>query len=383
MITTLSHRITWVLVVCCLATTLAADSYHPNIVKSQVVTLDAAVIERWANSGTPFPLTLGKQTMNVVLGPAPVFPAEGLRFLEIGKNGSEKETVLQGNFTYAGEIVGEDPATTEVRLTIADGQVEGYVLSSTGWWFIEPLVRFDPKAASDRYLVYAAHDTDFAVDLGNDNVNSEVFDYPVKDDKIPLVMVADREYLTQSGGSFAKVMQRQAALINGVNGIYRMQFGREFRVPWAVLDQGNNLVATGALDLLYQLKAFMTPQRLVQLHCHVAHLTTGKNLDFGKLGLGERRGFRSLSKQSTTLAFRNEVIAARETSRNFGSVNEEAEEHCIPGISPCLVFRRTLDSDIFDETLTVARFSDGRLGPDHNNVQRMCIILAERGFPCQ
>ena len=43
-------------------------------------------------------------------------------------------------------VVGEDAEESEVRFTISDGVLDGYVLSKTGWWFVEPLRRFDPKA---------------------------------------------------------------------------------------------------------------------------------------------------------------------------------------------------------------------------------------------
>ena len=379
MIGKLSHRITWILVAFFLAASVAADSYHPNILKSQVVTLDATAIERWANSKTPFDLTFGKTTFTVVLEPAPVFPEEGVTFVEFGKDGKAKETVVQGNFTYAGEILGEDPATTEVRLSIANGTLEGYVLTSDDWWIIEPLVRYDPKAASDQYLVYVSRESNLSVDLGQDGVNDEVFDWPIKDGKIPLGMVADLEYFRQSGSSLQRVMQRHGALINAVNGIYDMQLGREFRVTRIALDLGVDLVGTHILDLMYQFKLYMTPQRFAQMHCLIAHLTTGKDLDFDSPGQGVRRGFRSISKQTTTLDFRNTILAARFIGANFEAVEEEAEEHVVAG----LIWRRTLEHKIFDALTTVPRFSNGQLGQNFNNVQRMCIVLAERGFPCQ
>ncbi|HJQ37103.1 MAG TPA: hypothetical protein VKB93_08190 [Thermoanaerobaculia bacterium] len=383
MIGNLSHRITLILVVVCLAASVAADPYHPNIPKSQVVTLDAAAMERWANSGTPFALTFGKTTMDVVLHPAPVFPKEGVTFIQFAKDGSAKTTVVQGNFTYAGEILGEDPATTEVRLTIAGGVVEGYVLTKADWWFIEPLVRFEPKAASDQYLVYVSHETSVSVKLGDaaDSMD-EVFDWPIVDDKIPLATVADMEYFRQSDSNFQRVMLRHGTLINEVNGIYNMQFGREFRVPMVGLGSAEELEATHIIDLMGQFKAFMTPQRLQQMQSMIAHLTTGKDLDFDALGLGVQRGFHSLSKQSTTFDFRNTIVAARYIGRNFEATAAHAEVHqvCIGG--QCDVFERTLDGEVFDEHV-VARFSDGRLGADFNNVTRVCIIMHERGFPCR
>jgi hypothetical protein len=372
------RRIALVLLAVCLASSVAANTY-PGIEKSQVVKLDVRTIEKNANSGTPFELPLGGTKLTVAVNPAPVFPEEGVTFVEFAKDGSAKETIVKGNYTYAGEIAGEDPATTEVRLTIADGVLEGYVLTSSDWWFIEPLVRFDPKAGSDQYLVYATRDTNIAADFPEDNVNDEVFDFPIKDDKIPLAMVADLEYFHQSGDSFQRVMQRHATLVNSVNGIYQMQLGREFRVPRIALDRGVDLVGTHVLDLMYQFKLYMTPQRFVQLQSLIAHLTTGKDLDFDTLGLGVRRGFRSLSMQSTTLNCRNTILAARFIGANFEAVPEEAEEHVLAG----LIILRTLEHRYYDARTTVPRFSDGRMGPDHDNVQRMCIILAERGFPCR
>ncbi|HYI08032.1 MAG TPA: hypothetical protein VEK57_03075 [Thermoanaerobaculia bacterium] len=124
MIGKLSHRITWVLVAVSLAASVAADPYHPNILKSRVVTLDAAAIERNANSGTPFDLTFGDTTLMVVLAPAPLFPKEGVTFVEIAK-GRQCDGDRPPRQLHLGEVLGDDPATTEVRLTIAGGVLEG------------------------------------------------------------------------------------------------------------------------------------------------------------------------------------------------------------------------------------------------------------------
>jgi hypothetical protein len=379
----LIRRTAIIVLLLCLAASLAANPYHPNILKSQVVTLDATAIERWANSGTPFALTFGNTTLSVVLTPAPVFPEEGVTIVEVAKDDSTKETVVHGNFTYAGEILGEDPATTEVRLTIAEGVLEGYVLSSADWWFIEPLVRFDPKAGSDQYLVYTARETGFAVEFPGDTENGDVlFDHPfVKDGKFPLCTVADFEYIEQSG-SFARVLARHAALINDVNGIYKMQFGRELRVPRVLADTTDTrLTSSDPARLLEQLGPFANLGRLFQDGCFVAHLTTGKDLNGDALERARLQGFRSLSQQSRTLAFRNTILAAHAIAHNFNSVHEEAEEYLIE--SSNLVWRKTLDAEKFDSIATIGRFSDGRLGPAFNNVERICAHLAGRGFPCQ
>ena len=377
MIDKLIRRVVWTLLVICLASSAAADSHHPNIETSRVVTLDVAAIERHAQSGTPFELAFGETRLNVVLTPAPVFPEEGLTIVEILEDDSTKETVVHGNFTYAGEVLGEDPAETEVRFTIADGVLEGYV-SGKEWWFFEPLARFDPKAASDQYLVYAPSETAFAVDHaeGDTSHPDEVFDHPfINDGKIPMCLVADQQYLSQSDGSFQKVMQRQATVINGVNGIYKRQFGRVFRVPVVFLDTTGRLKSTDPATLLEQLKLIAGLKRLRKYGCGMAHLTTGKNINGEVMGRAELPGFRSFSQQSTTLHLQNTLVAAHEIAHNFNSTHGDAVQRCIPVPPTCLVYFQTLCAESVNQT-TVDRFS-GR------NVEKMCLEMGQRGFVCQ
>jgi hypothetical protein len=377
MIDKLTRRVVWTLLVICLASSAAATSYHPNIVTSQVVTLDVAAIERSAQNGTPFELVFGDTRLTVVLTPAPVFPEEGLTIVEILKDGSTKETVVHGDFTYAGEVLGGDPGQTEARFTIADGVLEGYV-SSKDWWFFEPLTRFDPKAASNQYLVYASHDTAFAVEhAGGDTANpDEVFDFPIQyDGRIPICMVADLQFLSQSNNSFQKVMQRQMTVINGVNGIYKRQFGRVFRVPVVLLDTGGRLTSTDPETLLNQLKLITGGKRLSKYGCAMAHLTTGKEINGAVMGRAELPGYRSFSQQSTTLALQNTLVAAHEIAHNFNSTHGDAVQRCIPVPPTCLVYYQTLCAESINQT-TVDHFSGA-------NAQKMCLEMGQRGFVCQ
>lgn len=368
----------------CLASSLAAQSYDPHILKSEVVTLDAKTIESYASRGVPFELALGEKTsVSVVVAPAPVWPDEGVTIVEVQKDGSEKESLFQSNITYAGDVIGDDPAESDVRLTIADGVLEGYVLTSGDWWFIEPLSRFDPKAGADQYLVYAARDVDVAADLGNDTVSTDVlFDYPfIKDGVFPVAMVADLDYLYRSG-SVAAVMARHAALINEVNGIYNAQFGRHFKVPRVVIDLGANLTSKDPQTLLNQLKGFITLQKLVELRSYVGHLTTGKEMNGNVYGKAERPGYRGWSQQSLSCAFRNLIVAAHEIGHNFDSVHEEADYWCTVVINGlCVGPRQTLDAAAYKDYST-RRFSDGTRNAAHNNGARVCANLAGRGFPC-
>jgi hypothetical protein len=377
MIDKLIRRAVWTLLVICLASSAGANSYPPNIEASQVVTLDVAAIERSAQSGTPFELVFGDTRLNVVLTPAPVFPEEGLTIVEILKDGSTRETVVPGNFTYAGEVLGGDPAETEVRFTIADGVLEGYV-SAKDWWFFEPLARYDPKAASNQYLVYTPRETTFAAEHADGDTSSpgEAVDSPfINDGRIPMCMVADLQFLSQSGGSFQRVMQRQATVINGVNGIYKRQFGRVFRVPLVLLDSGGTLTSTDPATLLEQLKVFAGRKRLAKFGCGMAHLTTGKNINGEVMGRAELPGHRSFSQQSTTLDLQNTLVAAHEIAHNFNSTHADAVQLCIPVPPTCLVYYQTLCAATINQT-TVDHFSAA-------NVQKMCLEMGQRGFVCQ
>src|SRR5688572_13605688 len=254
----LIRRAVWSLLFC-ITSTLAADSYHPHIMKSEVVSLDAKAIEGNANSGMPFELVLGGNALNVILSPEPVWSEDGLTVLDVDRDSVTKRTV-QDNITYAGEVVGEDPEESEARFTISNGALEGYVMSDTGWWFIEPLSRFDPKAGAEQYLVYATRDLDFAVEYPDDVTVDEVYDPPTfepgEDPRIPVVMVADHPYATYSGSSPYEA--RHATLINMINGIYNGQTGRQFRIVVSIADFGNSfLTPTNGPALLTRLKLFI------------------------------------------------------------------------------------------------------------------------------
>jgi hypothetical protein len=384
----------WPLLAFCFASAVFADSRDPVVLKSQVVSLDVPAIERDANAGTPFALTFGGTRLNVALSPAPLWPKEGLQVLEIGKDGQVKERIVQGNITYAGDVIGEDPAVSEARFTIAHGVLEGYVLSSTGWWFIEPLSQSDPKAGPGDYLVYASRDLDVAVDYGDDEVKAngaldEVSQDP-NDPRIRVAMVADLLYVSLSGQPFGWI-ERQAGLLNKVNGIYRDQVHREFRMPVVVADfGGTSLTSTDPGTLLIQLETVVRHVlQIPGLTADIAHLTTAKNLDGDIGGISETRGHIGLSQQvlvtasagsARTQSFLNTLRAAHEIGHNFDGRHEFADEWCVTHFVICLDHERTIMwPSVYPDTN--ARFSDGTRNPLHNNRQRIDAEMTRRHFP--
>ncbi|MEO8383348.1 MAG: M12 family metallo-peptidase [Acidobacteriota bacterium] len=391
----LFRRAAWTFLVICLAGSVAADSYHPDILKSQVVTLDAGAIERNAQSSTPFDLVLGDVHFTLVLAPAPLFPKGGLPVFEVFKGGVTKR-IVGAEITYAGDVVGEDPKSTEARFAISRGVLDGYVLSSAGWYFIEPLSRFDAKAGRDQYLVYATRDLDFALPYGDDGVILDtVIDWTTADDgRIPVAMVADSIYISLSGESFT-FDERQAALLNKVNGIYHDQTGRDFKMQAAVGDNaGLHLTSTDAPTLLDKIWPFLQIfGGLSALQSEVAHLTTAKNLDGNTLGIAFIGGRTGLSQQAVVfaggggggggtaarLSFQNMMVAAHELGHNFNGEHGEADKWCVTSVLICLDYERTIMWPTFFDDNN-ARFSDGTRDPNHNNRRRIRDNMALRGF---
>ncbi len=390
------RRTVWTFLAFCVATSLAADSYHPHIRKSQVVSLDVAAIERNAQSGTPFELVLGEVQLNVALSPAPIWPKEGLPVLEVGKDGGLTRRTVQGNITYAGDVVGEDPEASEARFTITRGVLEGYVLSKSGWWFVEPLSRFDPKAGAEQFLVYATRDLDFVLDYGDDGVIADqVFDPCLSfNGRIGIAMAADSLYVSLSGQDYP-FEARHAALINAVNGIYRDQTGREFAIEISIADfQGTMLTSSNAHTLLDQFADFVDfVGGLPGLSSDIAHLTAGRYLNDDILGVAFQPGVIGLSHQEVvwaggggggggagaSLAFQNMMVAAHELGHNFDGEHDEADEWCVTDVIICLDYERTIMWPSFYDDNN-SRFSDGTRNPAHDNKRRIRNNMACRGF---
>lgn len=384
----LIRRAVWTLLFC-ITSTLVADSYHPHILKSEVVVLDAKAIEADANSGTPFELVLGGNALKVVLAPEPVWPKEGLPVAEIVKDGAASERIVQGNITYAGEVEGEDPEESEARFTIAGGVLDGYVLSSTGWWFIEPLSRFDPRAGSAEYLVYATRDLDYVLEYGDDGVHlDEVWapPSPRRDSRIGLVLVADESYMCLRGDGLT-VHERHTTLLNQINGIYKREVGREFKLAKSVSYSGSALPSSNAYQLINEFSSFVGAQQtLAGNEYDIAQLTTARNLNDDVLGIADPGGAISISHQGVVriatagttqwvqarmLSYQNMMVAAHEIGHNFGGKHELADKWCVwDTFLGCLDYERTImwEKHYPDNN---ARFSDGTRAPLYKNNKKI------------
>jgi len=391
-------RIASTLFVFLIAASLAADSYHPDLTKSQVVSLDVRTIESNANSGKPIDLNLGEVKLTITLSPAPVEPEEGVTYVVITADGSIKTSVVKSSTsTYGGDVAGEDPDESEARFTIANGVLDGWVFSTTGWWFVEPLRRFDPKAGFDQYLVYATHDVDaVTIDFGDDWKTDQVTQTPNEQHRlvIPIVMAADKEYVEADPTTAFDVRQR--TLINSVNGIFGPQVGRRFQIVRFALDDRNRvLTSSDAFELRNQLKCLINIvgtapcppghelEGLNNMGAYMAHLTTAKNLVNGtdwQYGLPDMNGRFGLSRQSgnpngePALGERNTIFAAHVLGHNFDARHLAADDECIGGACG-----RTIMWSTYDASHHIPFFSNG-LHAGRDNRTNIRNFMIQQGF---
>lgn len=378
---------------------LVARRPHPHIRRHKVVRLPLAEIEARARAGEPFELPLGTTRLEVVVQPRPV-TTETAAIIggRAGADGPAHPPKPVGEVvTFAGSVAGAKDS--QVRLTITDTWLRGYVLTGDDWWFIEPLRKFRLDAQLDEYLVYRTRDLRFRLEFGNDYKPRKVedkqeggLDPPHRVNPIvPVAMVHDEQYHAQADG---RPYDYQQSLINDVNGLYS-QIDVEFRISvfiWTynwltstnadrMLDQVEDAVRTLWTDLrpVANRRAFGT---------EVAHATTGKNLDGNTLGLAWQPGVYGLSQQQLiwlgggglfgggpNLAFQNMMIAAHELGHNFNGAHNEADEWCVAHFLWCWDFVRTLMWPTFYGD-NVPRFSDGSRNASRNNANRVSTNMA-------
>lgn len=391
------NRFVWSLLVCCLSATAWAQ-VPSDIVKSRVVTLDVASIERAANDGSQFVLDLGDVAWKVVLTPSPVWPKEGVNILQVAKDGSVQTSVVTGNITYAGDVAGQDPDASEVRLTIAGGAIDGYVQSNEGYWFIEPMSRFDPKAGPGQHLVYSSHGVVVAEPYHDLDIDEfDTYDPPSPPPPAPkplvIVMAADMEYIgpnPESLNAAVDTLNRQTALVHMINGIYGHQIGRNFIFNTSIQDPRNFFLNSfDARVLKTQLKVLVDSaahiqngsplgiQGLDHFGARIGHLTTKKNI-FGEngsatAGIDDQAGRFSLTEQRFS-ALVNKFLASHEIGHNFNASHAASDYMCVNGVCGYTICAPAISSD------TLPYFSDGVHGADKDNRTAIRNFLTSRGF---
>lgn len=332
---------------------------HPALLESRTVQLDTQAILDSARSGEAFALPLNGRHVEVLLSPESLGEP---RVVELGGE-SEEERSPGEVASFSGSVVGQEKS--EVRLTITERSMTGYVMLDEGWYFIDPLRRFRPKASPREFVIYRTKDIVFRFPFGNDGLPGT--STPTDSDHrtnphVGIAIWSDEEYEEQANDIDLTWWQAQSALVNMVNGIFKTQVNVEFQVRLFVLDRrANTLTTDDAEDLLSQfgdvVRALHGDIRQLSIRqrtdVEVAHLATGRNLSGKTLGIAWQPGVWGLSQQTllfrvfgltipTVMSYANMMIAAHELGHNFTGDHDEAKKICVSHFIVCWDNERTL-----------------------------------------
>lgn len=397
-----------------------AGRIHPSIRRYYIFSLDITEAKRNADAGEPFLVRLGETTVNVLVQPEPILE-DTAEIIEISEGEKITRRTTADNITYVGRVV-EAEELSEVRLTITQDMLTGYVFYDGDWWFIEPLRKFGIDVGKSDHLLYRTKDLRFKFDLKDDviPVKEEQFEpgslpegsgylppppppSPPSSSKhqvgpnIGIALVADYEYDKEAKFTGAKWHQQQISVLHNVNGLYKKNLGCWFSPKIFILSYKGlkNCIADKLLDDLEDtVKNIWGDLRLLQTRknkgTEVAHLTSGKDLDGKTLGIAWRPGVYSLSQQQLfvisggggfggppNLAFQNMMIMSHELGHNFNTIHAEADKWCVSEFIICWDYERSLMWPTFydDNNDWV---SDGQFNQNHNNRKRIKYNMANQ-----
>lgn len=371
-----------------------SNRVHPCIKKFYSIKLNPNEIKRLADSGQNIPIQLGKIKYQLQVKSCPLFE-DSFNIIWVSEKKERIEKISEA-ITYEGTVL-DNNKTSEVRLTITDTTVEGYVKINSAWWFIEPLKKFRLKAESNDFIAYKTSDLKFKLDLYDDLIpehitDGKVFDPPQEKQLIGINFAIDAEYLWQAEWTSLSAYQQNLSLLNVVNGVYKSEVGCEFVLKNLVVDQ-DTLTSTDGSTLLNQLENTVNNTSLGDLglfsqrvlkKSEVVHLTSGKNLNGKLLGIARFPGVYGLSQQqliwvggggglfggAPNLAYMNLLIMAHEVGHNFNGDHDEATKRCVWKIIKCLDNVRTIMwPTIYDDNEAI--FSDGSRDDSKNNQLRI------------
>jgi len=199
--------------------------------------------------------------------------------------------------TYKGHLK-NDPAS-EVRLTITEDRIEGFIFTNGKRIFIEPLENFVAGTSKEHFVIYDARDViqDQVVKCGATQLSSydEILDNQavtkaaqIASFNLEVATDADFEYFQKFGQN---TNSRILDILNQVEGLYINFFNLEITVVAQHVFETDNdpYVSTEAGTILNEFRT-QAPILFNGVNRDVAHLWTGKNIDGGTIGIAYRNG---------------------------------------------------------------------------------------------
>lgn len=370
---------------------------HPTVAKGYVIKMIAADIQTRANREGTFSIRLGEKDVAIRVQPTPVFEGESIEAIKLSEDGKE-HIVIDTVSTYSGEVVGVSEDSSDVRLTITDETVFGYVRDEQDWWFIDPMRKFQEDASTEEYLVYRTRDLQYRMNFrepipvetkhSEDGLSHRV--NPI----IGIVPWCDREYYYSANIVGLHWWQAQAGAINMVNGIYKKELGIEFKVRYFVFDTSKTSLSssldTKLISQLYKSSLDFGDITKVTYRnknkIEVIHLFTGKSLiqpnGSSSLGITHRPGVLGLSHQKLfrvsgnsifgrpNLGYQLLITLAHELGHSFDAFHKEADIWCVAHFLWCWDWVRSI---MWESHTPDAQpvFSRGARNSSRNNAKRI------------
>ena len=275
--------------------------------------------------------------------------APNYRAVETGLGGVSRTLPPQPVHTFKGVLAGRED--TRGRFNLTDGGVQGVVYAPEGWYYVEPLRNYLPSALAGELVIYSHADIKTDEDMkcgvslaerlerGVDRLTAQVeastSTTPTKYE-FEIATEADYEYV-QAIGSSEEATREIESILNQVEGVYQSELLLQLRISfqhvWATED--DPYTATNTSDLFDEFAEHWNTQFAAKRDYDVAHLWSGKDLDFA--GIASQGTVCTERSESYSLSRRfpspfHFLVPAHEIAHNFGA--SHPDEHS-PPISVC------------------------------------------------
>jgi hypothetical protein len=286
------------------------------------------------------PTAAGKFELNLVPND---LRAAGYRAQDTSEKGVQ--TLQKGEVTtFKGKVAGE--ADSDVRMTISDMAIEGYVEVAGERFFVEPAQKYSRLAAPDDVVVYREADlikdrsflcdTELSerIERGKEMVAANAAEAVQEQRIVELATEADFEYVAQLGGA-RQANDEILSTLNIVEGMFERDFNLSISVTyqhtWSTADPFNGATTNTLLVSFRDYWNVNLPQS--QYPRSAAHLFTGKASVSGQ-GLAyigvvcNNPNFAYGLGGKTISAPVNSLVTAHEIAHNLGARHAEAAQSC-------------------------------------------------------
>ena len=258
-----------------------------------------------------------------------------------GPGGVRRTLPLQPVHTFKGVLAGRED--TRGRFNLTDGGVEGVVYAPEGWYYMEPLRNYLPRAPAGELVVYRHLDikTGEAQKCGvslPERLQRGVNQVAVQAEagtptkyEFEIATEADYEYVQALGGP-EEAKREIEGILNLVDGVYQSELLLQLRISfqhfWDMED--DPYTATNTSDLLAEFAEYGNTHYAAEIDYDIAHLWTDRERDdraiAGLAALSVACSVRSasygLSTRQTKIPDKY-VTPAHEIGHNFGAVHPE------------------------------------------------------------